>query len=270
MTAAYASVLAQARSHQRQSIATTLVGLAVVGSALAYAGALDLPRYAEALPTLVTLGRDAIPPSFKRAPEWGKPLLETLAMSIAGTALSVVIALPLGLLAARNVVRQRWLGVPARTLLDGLRSIPELVWGVMFVAAVGFGPLPGALALASHSTGMLGKFFAEIIEHVEPGPGDALRSHGVSSLGVLRFSVLPQVLPRLVDVTFYRWEHNVRAATTLGMVGAGGLGLEIVTAFQLFEYREAAALISVLLGLVTSIGLLGGHIRQRFLSERDT
>jgi phosphonate transport system permease protein len=116
---------------------------------------------------------------------------------------------------------------------------------------------------------MLGKFFAETLEHVEPGPGDALRSHGVSRLGVLRFSVLPQILPRLVDVTAYRCEHNVRAATTLGVVGAGGLGLEIITAFHLFEYREASALILVLLGLVTVIGLLGAHLRARFLAHRD-
>lgn len=112
---------------------------------------------------------------------------------------------------------------------------------------------------------MRGKFFAETLEHVEPGPGNALRSQGVSRLGVLRFSVLPQILPRLVDVTLYRWEHNIRAATTLGVVGAGGLGLEIVTAFHLFEYREAAALILVLLALVAGINLLGGVVRARFL-----
>jgi phosphonate transport system permease protein len=102
---------------------------------------------------------------------------------------------------------------------------------------------------------------------VDPGPGNALRSHGVSRLGVLRFSVLPQILPRLVDVTLYRWEHNVRAATVLGVVGAGGLGLEIITAFHLFEYREALALILVLLGLVTGITIVGARIRARFLSQ---
>ena len=146
--------------------------------------------------------------------------------------------MPLGALAARNIVAQTWIGAPVRLLLNVLRSIPGLIWGVIWVAAVGFGPLPGILALATHSTGMLGKFFAETMEHVDPGPGDALRSHGVSQLGILRFSVLQQVLPRLVDVILYRWEHNLRAATTVGLVGAGGLGLEIVTAFHLFEYQR--------------------------------
>ena len=137
----------------------------------------------------------------------------------------------------------------------------------MFVAAVGFGPLPGILALGCHSTGMLGKFYAETLEHVEPAPGNALRSLGVSKLGVLRFSVLPQILPRLIDVTIYRWEHNLRAATTLGVVGAGGIGLEIITAFHLFEYREAAALIILLLVLVSMINVIGGWIRRRFLDQ---
>ena len=233
--------------------------------AFAYGGAFDLRRYGDALPTIIQLARDAMPPDFSRWAQWGKPLLETLAMSIAGTALAAVAAMPLAVLAARNVVRQPWLGEPVRLVLNGIRSIPGLIWGVMFVAAVGFGPLPGILALATHSTGMLAKLFAETLEHVDPAPGDAMRSHGVSRIGVLRFSVFPQILPRLVDVTLYRWEHNLRAATTLGLVGAGGLGLEIITAFHLFEYREASALIIVLLGLVTAINVAGGFLRGRFL-----
>ena len=262
-----AAILADGRRRQRRATLGGLGGLAIIAAAFAYAGAFDLHRYAEAIPTIWTLAGDAMPPDFSRWPNWGRPLLETLSMSIAGTVLGAAAALPLGALAARNVVRRPWLGGPVRLALNIIRSIPGLIWGVMFVAAVGFGPLPGILALACHSTGMLGKFFAETLEHVDPGPGDALRSHGVSRLGVLRFSVLPQILPRLVDVTIYRWEHNLRAATTLGVVGAGGLGLEIITAFHLFEYREASALIIVLLGLVTIITLIGAHIRARFLVQ---
>ena len=260
-----AAIMADERRRQLGSLAAGLAVAAVLGLAFVHGGAFDLRRYAEAVPTVIHLAADAMPPDFSRWRQWGGPLLDTLAMSIAGTALGAIVALPLGAIAARNMVRQPWLGTPARQFLNLLRSIPCLIWGVVYVAAVGFGPLPGILALATHSTGMLGKFFAETLEHVEPSPGDALRSHGVSRLGVLRFSVLPQILPRLVDVTAYRWEHNVRAATTLGLVGAGGLGLEIITAFHLFEYREAAALILVLLGLVSAINLLGGHLRARFL-----
>jgi phosphonate transport system permease protein len=260
-----AAVLADGRRRLRNTAGLWAAGVLIVACAFAYGGAFDLRRYAEALPTILQLAADALPPDFSRWQNWGRPLLETLSMSIAGTVLGAAAALPLGAFSARNVVHQAWLREPVRLFLNVLRSIPGLIWGVIFVAAVGFGPLPGILALAAHSTGMLGKFFAEIVEHADPGPGDALRSHGVSRLGVLRFSVLPQILPRLVDVTVYRWEHNLRAATTLGVIGAGGLGLEIITAFHLFEYREASALIIVLLGLVTLINIAGAHFRARFL-----
>lgn len=260
-----AAILDDGRRRALRSALATAGVAAIILAAFAYAGAFDPRRYVGALATIAQLAADSSPPDFSRWPAWGRPLLETLSMSIAGTVAGALLALPLGALAARNVVRNAAIGGGVRLLLNGVRSIPGLIWGVIFVAAVGFGPLPGILALATHSTGMLGKFFAETIEHVDPGPGDALRAHGVSRLGVLRFSVLPQILPRLVDVTIYRWEHNLRAATTLGVVGAGGLGLEIVTAFHLFEYREASALIIVLLGLVTVITLVGGRLRRRFL-----
>lgn len=265
-----AAILADGRRRTWRTAATAIIGTVAVAVAFAYAGGFDLHRYADAVPTILQLASEALPPDFGRWDKWGRPLVETLSMSVAGTVLGGLAALPLGALAARTVVRRRWLGGPVRLFLNILRSIPGLIWGVMYVAAVGFGPLPGILALASHSTGMLGKFFAETLEHVDPGPGDALRSQGVSRLGVLRFSVLPQILPRLVDITLYRWEHNLRAATTLGVVGAGGLGLEIITAFHLFEYREAAALIIVLLVLVSAINLIGARVRARFLDLRET
>lgn len=257
------------RAAARKAWGTGLIVVAMIAAILAAAlqtGALDGSRYEEMLPTMLTLAQEAWPPDFERWPKWGGPLLDTLMMSIAGTAGGVLGALPLGLLAARGhapeVIRQAVL-----LLLNTIRAIPSILWGIVFVAAVGFGSLPGVLALACHSTGMLGKFFAEIFEHVDRSPVEALRSQGVATLGQLRFGVLPQVLPRLVDVAAYRWEHNIRAATTLGVVGAGGLGLEIITAFHLFEYREALALIGVLLVLVTLVNLLGAFIRRRFLDR---
>lgn len=264
------AVLADGRRRVRRDAVLLLLGAAVAVGAFVFVDLFNPARYRDALHTIFVLASDAMPPVFERWRKWGGPLLDTLAMSVAGTVLACLMALPLSLLAARNVVPSPLgarLGAVVRLFLNMVRSIPGVVWGVIFVAAVGFGPLPGVFALACHSTGMLGKFYAEILEHVDPAPGDALRSHGVSRLGVLRFSVLPQILPRLVDVTVYRWEHNVRAATVLGLVGAGGLGLEIMTAFHLFEYREAAALILVLLALVTAINLIGERIRGHFLGR---
>jgi phosphonate transport system permease protein len=259
-----ASVLAAGSQRAVRSYAGLAAAAFAIAAAFAYADAFNLARYRDALPTILVLLGDSLPPDFSRLQSWGRPLAETLAMSVCGTVLAAAVAAPLGALAASGN------GLPvlahaARLLLNLLRSIPDLVWGIMFVAAVGFGPLPGLLALACHSTGMLGKFYAEIIEHVDTAPGEALRSHGVSRLAVLRFSVLPQILPRVVDVTLYRWEHNVRAATVLGVIGAGGIGLELITAFHLFAYREAMALILVLLALVTAISMLGAWLRNHFL-----
>ncbi|MDR3393734.1 MAG: phosphonate ABC transporter, permease protein PhnE [Parasulfuritortus sp.] len=260
------AILADGHRRARRSGATAVLAAAVILAAFVYSDALDPKRYRDALPTILTLFGDAVPPDFARWRSWGKPLLDTLAMSVVGTVLGGLTAIPLGALAARGS-GPAWLRHPALLLLNTLRSIPGLIWGVLFVAAVGFGPLPGIFALAFHSTGMLGKFYAEILEHMDPAPGNALRSHGVSELGVLRFSVWPQIMPRLMDVTLYRWEHNVRAATTLGMVGCGGIGQEIVVALDQFEYREASALILVLLALVTAIGMLGAGLRVRLLER---
>ena len=264
-----AAVLDEGERRAWRRALVLIISAIVVGTAFVYGGVLDTQRYADALPTILTLLGDSLPPDFSRWQSWGVPLLDTLTMSTVGTVLGALLALPLGALAARGVGPAS-IRTPVLMLLNTLRSFPGLVWGILFVAAVGFGPLPGILALACHSTGMLGKFCAEILEHVDPAPGAALRSQGVSAIGVLRFSVWPQILPRLLDVTLYRWEHNVRAATTLGVIGAGGLGLELVTAFHLFEYREALALILVVLALVTIINLAGAKLRARLLGTFNT
>ena len=242
------------------------LALAVVLAAFYFCDLFDADRYRDMVRTLTTLLGDSLPPDFGRWRSWGRPLLDTVAMSVAGTILGAAAALPLAILGARNLV-PRHFGAASRLFLDLLRSIPGVVWGVMFVAAVGFGPMPGVFALACHSTGMLGKFYSEIFEHVDPAPGAALRSQGVSWLGVVRFSIFPQILPRLVDVTLYRWEHNLREATVLGLVGAGGIGLELMTAFHLFEYREALALILLLLVLVSLINGISGRVRASFLAN---
>lgn len=264
--AALASLLASRRRGRLGRRAVTFAVLAAIALAFYVADLFHLARYSDATRTIFTLLGDALPPDFSRWRSWGKPLLDTLAMSVAGTVVASAAAIPLAALASGRA------GVPAlagpiRVVLNVFRSIPLVVWGIACVAAVGFGALPGALALAIHSTGMLGEFYAEILEHVDPVPGDALKSQGVSSLGVMRFAVLPQILPRAVDVTLYRWEHNVRAATVMGVIGAGGIGLEIMSAFQLFEYREALALILLLFVLVTGINALSKRARSRFLDR---
>ena len=255
----------------RSAVASFFLTLGLVAAAvyiLYYSSVFDLARYRDAGPTIVSLLSDSVPPNFSRWRNWRQPLIDTLAMSASGTVLAALVALAIAPLAARTSSPAS-LRIIVRVGLNALRSIPAVVWGIIFVAAVGFGPLPGALALACHSTGMLGKLYSETLEHVDPAPGNALKSQGVSPLGVLRFSVLPQIMPRLIDVTLYRFEHNIHAATVMGLVGAGGLGLEITTAFHLFEYREAFALILTLLTLVTLINVLGAALRAHLLGLDD-
>ena len=255
------------RRRQWAGLGMAALATSVILAAFIFSGAFDLVRYADAPATLLRLAADSLPPDFSRWREWRRPLAETLAMGVAGTALGALLALPLAALAAENVSPSIRFAHVVRLGLNAVRSLPGLIWGVVFVAAVGFGPLPGVLALGVHSSGTLGKLFFEAIEHVDTGPGAALRANGVSQLGVFRFAILPQALPRLTDALIYRLEHNLRAATTLGVVGAGGLGLEIVTAFHLFEYREASALILVLLALVTLVNFLGAALRRGFLNH---
>lgn len=262
-----ALVLTECRRRSSLRLAFGLaIGAALIAS-LAASGGFELNRYAEAGPTILQLLADAMPPDFTRASAWLKPLFETVAMSVAATLTGSIAALPLALIAARNTGFPPAVSASARLLLNAARSIPELVFGVVFVAAVGFGPLAGVLALACHSVGMLGKFVAEHVEHLDPAPAEALESHGVTRAGIVRFCLLPQVLPRLIDVTLYRWEHNVRAASVMGMVGAGGLGLELVTAFSLFEYREAMALLALILVIVTVIDALSSRLRKSLVER---
>jgi phosphonate transport system permease protein len=136
--------------------------------------------------------------------------------------------------------------------------------GILFVAAVGFGALPGVLALGLHSVGMVGKFFAEAIEHASPAPIEAARAAGASPLQVVWHGVLPQVLPQMADIAVYRWEYNFRASTVMGMVGAGGIGFELMGSLRIMQYQDVAALLLVILATVTLVDAFSGYLRQRF------
>lgn len=241
---------------------SALIAAIVVVSAW-YTGLLDASRMSEGAPALWTLFTEMLPPAFGNWRDWGTPLLDTLAMSVAGTALAVAFSVPLGFLAARNTTPGPVVYRLARTLLNTLRAIPELIMGIVFVAAVGFGALPGVLALGIHSIGMVGKFFAEAIEHVDPAPVEAARAAGASPLQVVVHAVLPQVAPQMADVAVYRWEYNFRASTVLGMVGAGGIGFELMASLRIMNYQEVAALLIVVLVMVTLVDGLGARLRRR-------
>ncbi|WP_112160993.1 phosphonate ABC transporter, permease protein PhnE, partial [Klebsiella pneumoniae] len=190
--------------------------------------------------------------------------IDTLAMSIAGTAIAVVCSLVVAFVAARNTAPHPLVFGVARVLLNALRSVPELIMGIIFVAAVGFGALPGVLALGLHSVGMVSKFFAEAIEHVDEAPVEAARAAGATPMQVLLHAVLPQVTPQFADVAIYRWEYNFRASTVMGMVGAGGIGFELMGSLRIMQYQEVAAILLVILAMVTLVDAFSGVLRKRF------
>lgn len=183
--------------------------------------------------------------------------LETLAMSVVGTLLATLGGLLLALPASRTHADDpaRWRGV-SRLVLNALRSVPELMWAALLLIAAGLGPMAGTLALALHTTGVLGRLFAEAIENAPEGPGFALRVRGVSPVQVLLYAHLPQVLPQLLSYTLYRWENNIRAAAVLGVVGAGGLGQMLAFHLGLFQMAQTSSVLLAMLVLVLLVDAL--------------
>ncbi len=214
---------------------------------------------ADALARMGRFLRELLSPNLE-ARFWARLLpatLETLAMSVIGTLLAVVFGLLLALPASRTHEQDpaRWRAA-SRLLLNALRSVPELMWAALLLVAAGLGPLAGTLALALHTTGVLGRLFAEAIENAPPGPGFALRVRGVGEGRVLLYATLPQVLPQLVSYTLYRWENNIRAASVLGVVGAGGLGQMLAFHLGLFQMAATSSVLVAMIALVLVVDAL--------------
>lgn len=264
LTAArYAQILSRARQQSGRQARLVACIVAVCLVALWITGFFDLTRFIEGAPAVAQLASEMVPPNFSRWQSWVKPLLDTLAMSIAGTALAVIFSLPLALLAAPNTTPNAMVCRITRVFLAAFRSVPEIILGILFVAVVGFGALPGVLALALHSMGMVAKFYAESIEHVDPKPLEAASAAGASRLQVITHAVLPQVLPQLADITIYRWEYHFRASAVLGIVGAGGIGFELMAALRLIKYDEVSAILLSILACVLVVDSIGAALRRK-------
>ncbi|MCZ2497937.1 phosphonate ABC transporter, permease protein PhnE [Xylophilus sp. Kf1] len=192
---------------------------------------------------------------------------ETLAMSAVGTVLAAFGGVLLALPASRTPGgRATWARSPTRLLLNALRAVPELVWAALLLISAGLGPFAGTLALALHTTGVLGRLFAEAIENSPAGPAQALRAQGNRGLRVFGYATLPQILPQLVSYTLYRWENNIRAAAILGVVGAGGLGQMLAFHMGLFQMGRTATVLAAMLALVALVDALS-HAARRGMSR---
>jgi phosphonate transport system permease protein len=195
------------------------------------------------------LGR-MFPPNWAFLEKLVTPAIETVQIAIWGTLLAVILAVPVCFFAARNLAPNLAVFHFTRQVFNITRGINEIILALVFVAAVGLGPFPGVLALAVHGAGMLGKFFSESIEEIDQGPIEALRSTGAGPVQIVVFAVIPQVITAWIAVVLYRFETNLRQATVLGMVGAGGIGFELVGSMKLFQYQDTAACILVIIAMV--------------------
>jgi phosphonate transport system permease protein len=190
------------------------------------------------------------------------PTLQTIQLAISSTVIAVILAFPLSFLAARNLSKPP-IYLTVRWVLNVMRSIPELVWALIFVSAVGLGPFAGTLALVAGSVGSLSKVFAESIEAINPRPVEAMDAVGATGAQKIAFAVVPQSIVNMVSYALLYWEHNIRAAFIVGAVGGGGLGFEITTELNLFQYRSFAVHLIIIIALVTIADRISAWVRGR-------
>ncbi len=227
----------------------------------------DIKTLVEGFPYAVFLIGEMFPPDFSR---WEKILLlsiETIAMGFWGTILGMIISFPLGFLSAKNT-SGGILYYISKGLASFLRSIPEIVYALVLVISFGFGAHVGVLALSLSTIGLLSKFYAEAIESIDKNPVEAIQATGSHGLGVIRHAVLPQVFPLFMAYNLYQLDRNIRYATVLGLVGAGGLGVELFTQMRSFDYQQAAAVIIVIFAIITIIDRVSARLRKDIIDGK--
>jgi len=224
----------------------------------------DPVRLARGVPWMLDFFRRMLPPDLSVLPAALLGALKTVEIALLGTTVAAVLALPLGFISARNVAPPP-LFYPARAVLNFFRSIDTLVYALVFVAAVGLGPFPGVLAVVAYTTTSLAKLYSEAIEGIERGPVDAIVATGATRLQVLRYGILPQVLPLFLSYVLYRLESNIRAATVLGFVGAGGIGFYLQTYLRIIDYPAASTVLLVTVAMVMVVDAISSRLRDRLV-----
>lgn len=204
------------------------------------------------------------PPDFVHWRSFVEEMIVTIQIALWGTVLAVVLAIPFGILCSENLVPW-YVHQPMRRLMDAFRAINEMVFAMLFVVAVGLGPFAGVLALFIHTTGVLAKLFSEAVEAVDPRPVEGIRATGASWLQEVVFGVIPQVMPLWVSYSLYRFESNVRSATVLGIVGAGGIGQVLWENIRGFYYAETAAVMLIIIISVSLLDVVSQRLRRLFI-----
>ncbi len=204
-----------------------------------------------------------LPPDFSNLSELIYAMFETIEIAFLGTFIAIVLSIPLGLFSARNLAPNYFVYLICKTIVIFFRAIPEFIIAMILVIAIGFGAMPGVLALGLHTMGFLAKFYAEDIEHINKGPIDALKSSGATKSQIISFGVIPQILPSFVANNLYILDRNVRMATMLGIVGAGGIGYELQSSFRMFEYERVSAIIILIFVTIFLIDHFSAFIRSK-------
>jgi phosphonate transport system permease protein len=257
----------QLRRFSRPSALTFAIGCAAVGMVLSSFQATDLSfeRLLRGLPSVARLGSQMFPPSLERLEAVGWSLLQTFQMAIAGTALGLLLSVPLAIMAAPSLAPHPVIVWIVRGIIAFFRTVPDLIWAIVFVVAVGLGPAAGTLALMIETIGFAGRFFAEAMEEVDRGPREALTALGARPIGIVFSAVVPQALPSMINTSLFCLEKATRASVVLGLVGAGGIGIELKVAMDLFDYDQAATIIAAIFLLVLAVEQLSTAIRSRVI-----
>lgn len=213
---------------------------------------------------MASFAKDFFPPDFSDWRMYMEEMAVTIQLAVWGTFLAIIFAIPLGILSSDNVVPW-WVYQPVRRLMDGCRAINEMVFAMLFVVAVGLGPFAGVLALFVHTTGVLSKLFSEAVEAIDPQPVEGIRSTGAVGVEEVFFGVIPQVMPLWISYALYRFESNIRSATVVGMVGAGGIGVILWELIRGFYFAKTAAVMCIIIAVVVVFDLFSQFLRKRFV-----
>lgn len=203
-------------------------------------------------------------PDFLEWRSYLEEMLITIQIAIWGTLLAIVLAVPFGILSSSNLTPV-WVYQPVRRVMDFFRSVNEMIFAMLFISAVGLGPFAGVLALFLHTTGILAKLFSEAVESIDPQPVEGIRSTGASRIEEIAFGVIPQVMPLWISYSLYRFESNVRSASVVGMVGAGGIGMLLWDAIRGFQYGSTAAIMLIIVATVVLLDMVSALIRKLYI-----
>lgn len=223
----------------------------------------NLPQFWQRIPTIGTWLARLFPPDFSELPSFLTAIWETLAIAIIGTGFAILAAIPLALLVARNLTPIQQFATPLRGLLNLLRGIDTAIFALFFVSIVGLGPFAGALGVAFHTTGSMAKLYTEVLESLPYDAIEAVEATGSDRIRTFAFAVLPEALPELIGISLYLWEFNVRSSVILGIVGAGGIGYELLVSLKLLDFPRLCTILLLILAMVSCIDALSAHLRQR-------